>query len=768
MAAYSLLALACPWLHLFCAHAGRASFEELAPAAATAGQQEAFKEVQIGGSLDAGTSGCAPTWLQQFSINGLLFITKVLGDSYTPKTLLSKNQAMIRRLQTVEVKPGTFPNGTELPPEPCQLLDRAGREDGQGETVAQIWKCTHFDYIIVAVQRATGSKKYLWQSELEEVRWDAHWGGLPETFPKLLRIRQYEAHKLQKLWTTHGFRQMLVNAMNKFPGRPFFFTGASRGATLSEVIGLRFALEFREDPGYRMPFVVSTGAYRWTNSVGRDLLGYLLPEHFAHILLARTDGETTQYDFVSRFPARAKGFVDVAPQFALDVGTVKISPCVSEEGCPGDDLTYQEMLSLPTMSDIFVTLHKSINFIRALRQRRLMLTRGNGSTYAGCGKNVTQGDPATAGSWQHWKQESCDRCRGVPLSDLMEGSIHPSASRIGCLGTSDGVPIPECLVDSSTAEQAAGHPGDIIKLRDGMIAKRSRAMDLPDSSKAESRRDAALNEWSFYMQTWCISKLAKHGRSERSESGDASVDASSDASGDAHPLNRFALGLHPWAPRFYGMCQISSSTGDSQKYTMMEDLTRHFRMPSVLDIKVGQTTEMAEDLSLRQAGKKMFQDKLSRVTTTHEFGARLAGYKVWNPAKKKWKTRKSSAKDIMSGMFGGAQSMEPVFDEAFKYLLRHGAKDTKKLWLTQLRDKARELANWWQSTGIHHVRCYAASLFFVWEGEPTVEGDAEPVLKFIDYAHFYAHENLTEQPDDDVSKGLSTVVAELERLVQST
>jgi len=145
------------------------------------------------------------------------------------------------------------------------------------------------------------------------------------------------------------------------------------------------------------------------------------------------------------------------------------------------------------------------------------------------------------------------------------------------------------------------------------------------------------------------------------------------------------------------------------------------------------------------------------MTPTQNAGARLAGYRVWDPAKKRWRESKDPT-----------LSMQSVFDRAFKYLLKHGVQ--KKLWLTQFRDKAQKLDTWWKNVGNTHVRCYAASLLLIWEGDHR-QGAAEPanpVLKFIDFAHFHAHKNYPEWAADDTSKGLSTVVVQLERLLGLT
>mmetsp|Transcript_135849 Transcript_135849/g.270993 ORF Transcript_135849/g.270993 Transcript_135849/m.270993 type:complete len:718 (-) Transcript_135849:40-2193(-) len=714
MSVYSLLVLGSPLLLLRLAACTRhqRSVIGLDPAASstevlaaiTAGQTGNFKagtEVQMREGI--------PPWLQRFVGNGFLYITKVLGDLYTPKTLINKGKDMIRIDEEVNV---TFSAGSEMGPETCTLLDRAGQTDGNGETMVQFWKCRSFDYIILAAQRASGSKKYLFMSNLEAVNWPAHWDNLPAGFQTKFRVRQYESYKVQKLWSIHGLEAKLTRVMDMYPNHTLFFTGASRGATLAEVMGLRFALEFRKRPNYRMPYVVSTGAYRWTNSIGRDIFGYLLPQHFAHILLSRTKvkGEMTfvEFDFVSRWPGRASGYVDVAPQFALDVDKHEMQTCVPRLGCPGTDVSISEGLHVFNMLDRFKGLHKSINFIRTLR------------------KAVIPFDDVVC---LDWKQESCDSCLGVPISNLMTASDR-QIGRIGCLDANDGLPIPECPVENSAVNQAGGHAGDFQKLRDGKIAKRSRALDVLSSQKSR----AALNEWIFYMQTWCINRLAgQEGRQE-------------------HLLDPFALGPNPWAPRFYGLCQISASTGDSQKYLVMEDLHSRYHLASVLDIKLGQTIEFGSSDS---TAKKLFQSAVSRVTSTHTAGARLAGLRVWNPKKNRWKT----STNVMS-------SIDSVFDKAFKYLLRQSG-EQKRLWLTQFHNTTQKLDQWWKSKGVNNVRSYAASLLFVWEGDPAVAEPKAPVLKFIDFAHFHS-QGRGEWPDDGTSRGLSTVVAQLERLIRLT
>jgi len=262
-----------------------------------------------------------------------------------------------------------------------------------------------------------------------------------------------------------------------------------------------------------------------------------------------------------------------------------------------------------------------------------------------------------------------------------------------------------------------------------LIAKRSRALDVPKSK----RNTASLVEWNFYMQTWCIRKLAEHKRLTSSV------------------LDPFVVGDNPWAPHFYGLCQISSETGDSTKYTIMEDVKQKFKKPSELDIKLGQTFEPVMAADLRDQFKQYFQAAIASSA-----GARLAGYRVWKPDEKKWKKGKDATLNLGT-----------AFDKAFKYLLTQGGK-WKKDWLEQLHEKASDLSEWWAETGIFHLRCYAASLLLVWEGDTTVEEPADPVLKFIDFAHCHAHKDYPDWPDDDTSKGLSSVVVQLKRLINVT
>jgi len=385
------------------------------------------------------------------------------------------------------------------------------------------------------------------------------------------------------------------------------------------------------------------------------------------------------------------------------------------------------------MWDKFAGLHKSINFIRTLRKAPQQGATDGAETGAVDSSGVLDAKDETSlvDVWKYWKQESCDKCMGVPISDLMSRNDFQIESRIGCLETNDGVPIPECP-GTSAADQAAGHAGSFRKLRNGLIAKRSMALDVPRSK----RSFASLASWNFYMQTWCMSKLARNG---------------------SHVLRPFALGTtldtNPWAPRFYGLCQTSEDTGDSNKYLIMEDMEGKFRMPSRLDIKLGQTIEPVKPKNHVEQAKHMFQNALAQATPTHSEGARLAGYKVWNPHKQEW--RQSNALRT---------SLTDVFDEAFKYLLKQGG-ERKKRWLTQLRNRVEDLHRWWKEFGIYHVRCYAASLLFVWEGKPTAEAPPDPVVKLIDFAHFHAHSDHPEWPDDDTSKGLGSVVKQLERLI---
>eukprot|EP00930_Biecheleria_cincta_P085898 TRINITY_DN75265_c0_g1_i1.p1 TRINITY_DN75265_c0_g1~~TRINITY_DN75265_c0_g1_i1.p1 ORF type:complete len:716 (-),score=106.75 TRINITY_DN75265_c0_g1_i1:55-2202(-) len=658
-----------------------------------------------------------PPWLTGFINDGALLVSKILGDIYTPKTLLAKKKPLIKVGENVSVHSKEFPVKDRI----CTLLHRAGQPDGKGETVVQIWKCDADSLLYMLVQRACGSKKYI-QSDMVHPQWPELVGmdGNATSVNVSLKIKSYEDYKLNKLWNHYGFHDTLQQMMERYPDHTMFMSGASRGATLSEIIGFRFALAFRNHSLYKMPYVVSTGAYRWTNEIGRNLVNCLLPQHFAHLFLSKP-GKNGQpeFDFVSRVPWYSRGFVDMVPSYHIDKTSGVMKPCVPSEGCPGPDLGNMELLHMPQN---FKELHKSIQYMHAVKR---MMRMNLGLV------------PAAPDLWANWNPEQCNLCMGIPIDNLRQDSHAASPLVLGCV--ENDVPMPECDVDTAKVNiQAGGHIGDFYALRGGRVAKRWRGFD----EKGE-RAVAAKNEWKFYMQTWCRRNLWEH------------KDEINMPLPVNDPLDPFALGENPWAPRFFGLCQLSSPSGERAHFLVMENLLDGFRKASQFDLKVGQTMEPLSQKSIRGVAKSAFQGLLGAVTSTKSNGARLAGYRVWRSKKKVWRT---------SGKMGSfTRSLESTFDYVFKDRKDMNGRASMSL-LTTFIDRLEQMATWWNATGSKSVRCYAASVLFVWEGDFMNGATRAPVLKFIDYAHFHALADHPNWPDDGTAQGVNSALAQLNRL----
>lgn len=303
-----------------------------------------------------------PPWLTEIIANGTLYTAKILGAIYTPKSRNAKGLPPVAIGETVEVKNGS----TSTKPKQATLLYRFGQEGGMGETVIQVWDIVEDPFIYFVAQRASGSKSYI------------EWGMTTPIWPELegmegfkgIKIKTYEHRKGNKMWDHYGFHDGLKQIVSDFPHKTLFFTGQSRGATMAEVLGFRYALAFGNKPGYKAPLVVSTGAYRWTNVDGLALNSQVLAGHFAHILLSRKTNVKTEFDFVSRVPPRYKGFADMLPAFHIDKATGIVNECVPSEGCPGDD---PGITSLYGKMENYEELHKSIQVLHALKKSMRML-----------------------------------------------------------------------------------------------------------------------------------------------------------------------------------------------------------------------------------------------------------------------------------------------------------------------------------------------------------------------------------------------------------
>jgi hypothetical protein len=157
---------------------------------------------------------------------------------------------------------------------------------------------------------------------------------------------------------------------------------------------------------------------------------------------------------------------------------------------------------------------------------------------------------------------------------------------------------------------------------------------------------------------------------------------------------------------------------------VMENLLARYEKLSQLDLKVGYTIE--PDVGV-QGWEKTIRKNLVDMTTPT------------------WTEKEKMASKMLSPY--------TIFDGFAKGLPESSRDKQLQAW----GDRLAEMALWWHKQGKGELRSIAASLLFVYEGQPQNGSHADfvtpPTLKFIDYAHFYVRGPAQRRPCGQLAGG---------------
>eukprot|EP01118_Nematostelium_gracile_P004140 TRINITY_DN14876_c0_g2_i1.p1 TRINITY_DN14876_c0_g2~~TRINITY_DN14876_c0_g2_i1.p1 ORF type:complete len:294 (+),score=78.41 TRINITY_DN14876_c0_g2_i1:52-933(+) len=252
--------------------------------------------------------------------------------------------------------------------------------------------------------------------------------------------------------------------------------------------------------------------------------------------------------------------------------------------------------------------------------------------------------------------------------------------------------VVEDLAESSKAEattfenQAGGHAGAFLKGGDGQIMKK-----------------VGKNEFTFYKDI-----LHQHPK------------------------------LVSFAPTFFG-----TEEKDGHNYIVIQDLTKGFSKPCILDIKIG-TSSVGEDASPE---KKAAMEKKDKGTTTVSLGMRITAMRVFDETTGEFKGYDKA---------WGKSVTDTTFLESLKVYFHNG-----NALRSELVPSFIELLK-----NIHahvdeqrHLRIYSSSLLFIYDG---VSDNSKVDLRMIDFAH--VHPITDGGKDDGYIFGVSNLIEHLQKI----
>jgi 1D-myo-inositol-tetrakisphosphate 5-kinase/inositol-polyphosphate multikinase len=175
--------------------------------------------------------------------------------------------------------------------------------------------------------------------------------------------------------------------------------------------------------------------------------------------------------------------------------------------------------------------------------------------------------------------------------------------------------------------------------------------------------------------------------------------------------------LKTLSPSFYGIVTVRRENGKETDYLQLEDVTRGYRKPCIIDIKIGKHTWD------EQAGPEKQESERIKVPVQDELGFRYVGAQIYDVNKQDFKTFKKYGRSKGDHTpVAYCELMVPLFPgEAGQKAIRPLLKQLDEI-LTYMK-KQRE------------YRIYASSLLFVYEGDVQTDKPLPPKVVMIDFGH---------------------------------
>jgi len=206
--------------------------------------------------------------------------------------------------------------------------------------------------------------------------------------------------------------------------------------------------------------------------------------------------------------------------------------------------------------------------------------------------------------------------------------------------------------------------------------------------------------------------------------------------------------LSAFVPEFHGTNDVGGIS-----YIMLEDLTRGYTHPCVLDLKLGKSAYALHAIEDKVAS----EESALEGTTMQTHGLLLNGIRVWNKTESKYIQHDST--------WGKAISGTELRGAIGKYFKTDGGPRTDVLDRIQA-DIKRLLAHFNSQTDF---RFYGSSLFLVYEGDSAPHEHSSGVkakAKMIDFDHVFKSEDGSKDKDEGVYEGLAAFQKELTLLQQ--
>ncbi|KAM4670064.1 inositol polyphosphate multikinase isoform 2-T2 [Amazona ochrocephala] len=165
---------------------------------------------------------------------------------------------------------------------------------------------------------------------------------------------------------------------------------------------------------------------------------------------------------------------------------------------------------------------------------------------------------------------------------------------------------------------------------------------------------------------------------------------------DSDCCDSVLLELREYLPKYFGVW--SPPTAPNDTYLKLEDVTRKFKKPCIMDVKIGQKSYDP------YASAEKIQQQVSKYPLMEEIGFLVLGMRVYHVSSDSYETQNQH--------YGRSLTKETVKDGISKFF--HSGYCLRKDVIAASIQKVEKILEWFE--GQKQLNFYASSLLFVYEG----------------------------------------------------
>jgi len=214
--------------------------------------------------------------------------------------------------------------------------------------------------------------------------------------------------------------------------------------------------------------------------------------------------------------------------------------------------------------------------------------------------------------------------------------------------------------------------------------------------------------------------------------------------------------FYQFVPQFFGISRKVQEDGTKAEFLMMENLTHSFKLPCIMDVKIGARTWGPDSSPEKQAS----QDA-SYSGTKKPFGFSVPGLAVYRGTEIK---DGDKPEQVLHGKdFGRSLSVETIHSLLPLFLAQDIRSNAAKRLANIFVEKLQKIQALFQVQTVFHL--YGSSLLFVYDASacssPDDDLERSASVKMIDFAHVWPAEG---KVDNNYLNGVNSLISLFQKI----